>query len=441
MLTKKQRLGALMFGFLGFGGTGIYASYLPYLTPVPMIAAALAMIVLCLSAESRKKPSLKYASIIFLVFLPLAAYMHDAQAVCAALVRFWPVMLLLIAVSMFRQSVNRSGLADAFCKHLLKGTNPVGNTVRVSIASAVLTVLSGQGSIALICAALSQRVNNKLAIATITNRALGASMYVLPTTIASASVASAIPHLDTAGVMLFGAPLMAFALAGSMLPQLSLVSAADGDRPAGTSGSAYLLAAVVLLSGALVCYLTGQMTIAFALAMGIGYVYDTLFISRRRNATAVAAELTRNLDTVAPELLLLAASGLLILAVGGMSIPAHFPGVFAWLTGSAISTLVVLVVALPLVTAAGVHPLILFGMLFPVLTPGLSGNTVVQYLAWSSMFVMANLVSPVSICAIVAATSLKQTTQDTSYRSHWRFCSVLAIVVIVYLSGFMAWKA
>jgi len=131
----------------------------------------------------------------------------------------------------------------------------------------------------------------------------------------------------------------------------------------------------------------------------------------------------------------------LILAVDGLHLPAHFPGLFAWLTGSATSTLLVLVVLLPLVTAAGIHPLILFGMLFPVLTPALSGNTVAQYLAWSSMFVMANLMSPVSICAIVAATSLKQTPQDTSYRSHWRFCAVLAVVVVVYLSGFMAWRA
>lgn len=440
MLNDKQRAGALMLGFLGFGATGLYAGRLPTPTPVPMIAAALALIALCLSAESRKKPSLKYAAIIFVLFLPLAAYMHDAQAVCAALVRFWPVMVLLIAVSMFRQTVNRTGLADAFCRHLLKDASPVGNTVRVSLASAVLTVLSGQGSIALICSALSQRVGNRLAIATITNRALGASMFVLPTTIASASVASAIPHLDTAGVMRYGAPLMVFALIGSMLPRLQPVPAVEGARPA-AAGGAYRLAVLVLGSGALVYWLTGQMTIAFAAAMGIGYACDILFISKRRNPAAVSAELTKNLDTIAPELLLLAASGLLILAVDGLHLPAHFPGVFAWLTGSALSTLLVLVVVLPLVTAAGIHPLILFGMLFPVLTPALSGNTVVQYLAWSSMFVMANLMSPVSICAIVAATSLKQTPQDTSYRSHWRFCAVLAVVVVVYLSGFMAWRA
>jgi hypothetical protein len=440
MLSEKQRSGALMLGLLGFGGTGIYASRMPSLTPVPVIALALAVITLCLSPESRKKPSLRYASVIFVIFLPLAAYLHEAQAVCAALVRFWPVMVLLISVAMFRQSVNRSGLADAICKRLLKKSHPAGNTVRVSLASAVLTVLSGQGSIAVICTALSQRVKNRLAIATITNRALGASMYVLPTTIASASVASAIPHLDTASVMLLGAPLMVFALLGSMLPRLELIPLEGDDQGAAPSGSACELAAVVLLSGTLAFYLAGQMTIAFAVAMGIGYLYDIMFISKKRTASAVGSELIKNLDTVTPELLLLAASGLLILAVGGLHIPAHFPGVFAWLAQSPLASLVVLVVALPLVTAAGVHPLILFGTLFPVLTPGLTGNTAVQYLAWSSMFVMANLVSPVSICSIVAATSLKQTTQDTSYRSHGKFCAVLAAVTIVYLTGFMAWE-
>jgi hypothetical protein len=438
MLNEKQRSGALMLGLLGFGGTAVYASRMPHLTSLLAIALAIAVVILCLSDESRKKPSLRYATVIFVVFLPVAAYLHGGQSVCSSLVRFWPVMMLLISVSLFRQSVNRSGLSDAICRRLLTKSRPVGNTMRVSLAGAALTVLSGQGSIALICTSLSKHVKNKLAIGTITNRALCASMYVLPTTIASAAVASAIPHLDTAAVLLLGAPLTVAALFGSMVPTLELSpETADGNTPT-ASGKGGELAIVVTVAAALVFHLSRQMTVAFAGAMAVGYLYDVLFISRKRAVNAVLAESVKSLDTITPELLLLAASGLLILTIGGMQLPERFPGFFAMLASSPLSCLIVLVMALPLLTVAGIHPLILFGTLFPVLTPALSSNTAVVYLGWISMFVMANLLSPVSICSIVAAASLKSTSQDTSYRSHWRFCLALAVFTVAYLAYVMA---
>jgi hypothetical protein len=81
----------------------------------------------------------------------------------------------------------------------------------------------------------------------------------------------------------------------------------------------------------------------------------------------------------------------------------------------------------------GVHPMILFGIFFPLVDPVALGPTYIRYLAWTSMFVMANLLSPVSICAILAATSLQISSRETSYVSNWKFCGAGMAVAYVYL--------
>jgi hypothetical protein len=107
------------------------------------------------------------------------------------------------------------------------------------------------------------------------------------------------------------------------------------------------------------------------------------------------------------------------------------------------AALCVVLVLLPVVSAFGIHPLILFNVIFPLVDNSLLGGPAAQYIAWVSMFMLAQLVSPVSISAILAANALCVSPAETSYKLHRRFAAALALIVMAYLltAGQWPWLA
>lgn len=132
-------------------------------------------------------------------------------------------------------------------------------------------------------------------------------------------------------------------------------------------------------------------------------------------------------------MLLLLACGLMLETVAGLE---HAP----WLTNFAqtylhnpwiVSALVLSV--LPAIAACGIHPLILFNLIFPLINGAIVGGLALQYLMWTTMFVVAQLISPVSISAILAASSLGVSPVETSYKLHWRFSLILCVCMYAYI--------
>lgn len=407
-------------------------SLAPHVVVLLTIASLAIGAVFYLSPESRKKPTLKYALVIMAICVPILSLNADALPIIDAATRFSAVMGLLFGVALLRNSLARSGLATLISRQLISAAPGSENSKRVSLASAFLTIFSGQGSIAIICASLAQKVQDKLAVARISARALCASMYILPTTIASAAVASAIPGLDPKTVLVYGSPLMVLALLGSMAPKLEILPQ-EGEAVEPLKFNAFLLAGFVISVGIVYFVIIGRMTETFCLAMISGYLFEVLVLSKNRSLPAIRKEVEKSLDGILPEILLLSASGLLIFTIASSGVISNMPAQLVDLLSNEVVSLLFLVVALPLVTIAGVHPLILFGIFFPVISAATVSALHIQYLAWTSMFVMANLLSPVSICSIVAATSLQTNSVQTSYVSHWRFCAAMMAFTVPYL--------
>jgi hypothetical protein len=432
-MTKKQRLGSLLGAAVLLPLIAMFLPLLPKIGSAGVLAATLFLIYLNLSPESRRKPTFKYAIGIFAACLLLLDWQTHFNQILLAMARFAPVMALMVGVSLFRHSVNRSGLSGLVSRPLIGPASGRGDSVRVTLATAGMGVFCSLGTVSIMCAALAARVRNKLALSSIAVRALCSSMYVLPTTVASASVAAAIPHLGAGQVALLGAPLMAFMLFGAMLPRLDAVPAAPGEKLAGLR-QPLTLVAVAIASGLLVLYATGQMTLAIAGAMVAGYVIDNAVFSTGKSLSDRATEVGRSLDGLMPEVMLLAGSGLLIFTVQRLDILAQLP---PWLLAAIVDrsfVLIVLLVLFPLITVFGVHPLILFGIFFPLVNPPIFVDPSIRYLAWTSMFVMANLLSPASICALLAAASLQKNSRETSYVSNWRFCAGLFVFAFAYLT-------
>lgn len=433
VLNEWQRFGSITVAILSFLIAGIFSTQLPKIGSAVVLVATFVLIYLNLSPESRKKPTLRYSAGIFLACLLLLDSQIYFNQILDAMTRFWPVMCLLLGIALFRHSLVRSGLAGLISRPLIGQTDGFRNSLKVSVATAGLGVFGSLGTISIMCTALSPKVRNKLALSSIVVRALSSTMYVLPTTVASASVAAAIPHLNAGQVALLGTPLLVFMLAGSMVPRLETTTTEQGPTTLKLEESLTLISLVVA-AGVFALYLTGHVTVSIAIAMLSGYVLDVVFFSKKASSRAQLTEVARGIDGIAPEVMLLAGSGLLILTMQKLNVLAQMP---PWLVSTVLDqnfVLVTLLVIFPLITIAGVHPLILFGIFFPLITAPMFDQLPILYLAWTSMFVMSNLLSPTSISSILAATSLQKNSRETSYFSNWRFCIGLAIFAFVYLS-------
>ncbi|MCL2898718.1 hypothetical protein [Brenneria tiliae] len=88
---------------------------------------------------------------------------------------------------------------------------------------------------------------------------------------------------------------------------------------------------------------------------------------------------------------------------------------------------------LPMLSMVGIHPMVLFSSAFPLLEPFMT-HGVADYLVWICLFIAAQLLSPVSINAIFAASSLHVSPMDTSFRMHTRYVLLFNLFALIYLS-------
>lgn len=440
MLNGGQKISALMLSSLLLVAATSWSAAMPKPVSVLGVVVGIPAVILCLSKESRKKPTLWYAVGILAICIPLLGTSVDALQLLGAMGRFVPVMCLLVGVSLFRHSLTRSGLSAVVSNQLIKRPGDPLNTVRVSLATMALTLLTSLGAISMMGAVCGPQVKNRLGISRITMRSLCASMFILPTTVASASIAAAIPHLDSGAVLLYGLPLALLVVAGALMPRLDIE---EGGRKALGLGKFKPIVLVILLalSGGIFYAATSVLTLAFAFALVFGYAVELGVLSGGKVSQIIAKEMPKSIDGIAPELLLLAASSLLIFTIQHFDLSRYLPDVIRSALRNPYAVGALLVFVLPAVTVLGVHPMILFGLFFPLVDAVALGPTYVQYLAWTTMFVMANLLSPVSICAILAATSLQVSSRETSYVSNWKFCVLGMVIAYVYLFTLIGFHA
>tara|TARA_Y100000991_G_scaffold19057_1_gene12477 strand:- start:212 stop:466 length:255 start_codon:yes stop_codon:yes gene_type:complete len=78
--------------------------------------------------------------------------------------------------------------------------------------------------------------------------------------------------------------------------------------------------------------------------------------------------------------------------------------------------------------------MVLFTAFFPIFHSVSTVGNVIQYHWWIAMFVIAQLISPVSISAIAAASSIGLSPSKVSLRLHAGFALLLSICCVGYLS-------
>jgi hypothetical protein len=88
---------------------------------------------------------------------------------------------------------------------------------------------------------------------------------------------------------------------------------------------------------------------------------------------------------------------------------------------------------LPLLSLLGAHPVVLFSLAFPLLSRRVLGGGAREYLVWVTMFALAQLISPTSTSARLAASSLDVSSPRVSWRTHSLFAATLASAIWLYL--------
>jgi hypothetical protein len=394
------------------------------------LLAAAALGYCCLAYTGwRGKASARIAGFILLaVLLLLRQDAWDADLWSRGLARYSSVVALLLGMVLM-QRVFRNLEVAAPLRTALSRARPAWLGLIIMALATVLALPLSLATVAIVTGLLAGVIAQPRDGACLSMRMVSLSTYLLPTTVASASVIASLPGLPLADVLMLGFPL--FVLGVLLNWQVRPTLATTPAPPADTRHlKRFAVAFVAVFSLAL----AGGAGVPEAVGVS-GLALFILDVLRRHLAPGAALqEAADSVKGCSAEVMLMFACGLLAVALervgaGGTGLMGVVHSVWAF-PGVAYG---VVLIVLPVITLFGVHPLILFNLVFPVVDNSLLGVPAAQYIAWVSMFVCAQLLSPVSISAILAAGALGVSPADTSYRLHYRFAAVLAVAVLAYL--------
>jgi len=382
------------------------------------------------------KPSVRIAGLLMLaiVLLLLSGGLWNASLWSDGLTRYRSVVALLFGIALLQRAFRSLDASDLLRAALARaGARWIG--LLLTALAALLALPLSLATVSIMTTLLAGVVTQPRDVARLSMRMVGLTMYILPTTVASAAVHASIPGLRAVDILALGLPLF---LLGALLnlrvrPQLSQTSGKlPSARPAALF--AFAFAALFALS------LAGGLGVPEAVGLsGLGVF--ALDVQRRslglRAALRDAAQAAQGCSA---EVILMFTCGLLacaLLRAGADPLPVLDSLRAFWACPGA--ALAMVLVLLPAVSVFGVHPLILFNVIFPLVDNARLGGPAAQYIAWVSMFMLAQLVSPVSISAILAAGALHVSPAETSYKLHAGFAAALAVIVMAYLLAAGRW--
>jgi hypothetical protein len=343
--------------------------------------------------------------------------------------RYRIVIELLIGIALLQRVVLRLGL-HGLIKRSIAGVHPRWRSSVVGILSMILTIPLSLATVPLVTTVMASVVTPPIAAARISMRAVTITMLLVPTTLASAAVSASLPGLSGAMVALAGLPLFLVGFATICLQRIEL-SGALAEEPKWQR--LVVFGAVFWLLFGIALALGCPIPEAIAVAGVCLYLGEALFASRSPQASL--AEFREAVSGSSAEVLLLLACGILATLLASIGESPLLNQIVATLWGGPLVAAAWVTVFLPAICVLGIHPIILFSLVFPLVDSGVFGGLHLQYLAWVTMFTAGQLVSPASISAILAASSLHTAPSNTSYRLHGRYVLGMCLITYCYLIG------
>lgn len=349
--------------------------------------------------------------------------------------RFSSVILLLLGIGILRKYLVNQNISHVI-EHVLGQPRLKESPFPLFLLYSSLTFLLSLAVVPIVGiltrnTQLDHREHVRIAM-----RSVGSTMFIAPTTVGAAAVALMFPDLNWSKAAVIGMPL-----ATAMLVLTCLRSAGGGGEKQLPSSGPVDLRWLYRLIGLFLSILMGAkfavgLTTVTAVALGVSLsgALSTIHAQGLRVLIANAGETFNNSSA---EILMFIACGTFFVALNSPEGSLFLQGAVKDASGILSITLIqglVIVSAFPLLSICGVHPMVLFTAFFPIFHSLSTVENVIQYHWWIAMFVIAQLISPVSISAIAAASSIGLSPPKVSLRLHAGFALLLAICCVVYLS-------
>lgn len=377
---------------------------------------------------------------------------QDTASFLGGVLHFNDVIILLVALPLFRLVFTRSRLEGAVLSLLGGVTGPL-RMVALLLSSWITAFGLSFGTIGVLGASLQGRSQPEAAVPGTIMRGVVLSMLLGPTTGSVAVVMATFPGVSWGQALALGLPLAAAGLALAALQRGDMALAGeDGTEPAPagrdgrttTGGSARLLSlfAGLAAGSTLATHLLLDVSILASItlaALATATLWFSLVapIGRGETLPVLDDHLDRVWRQLSPEIALFLACGLIASALEAplyRDVIMEFAGLVNrpdWIGITAI------VLGIPLLTVNGIHPMVPFSVLSGVVTAGGLGLTMPGlYTMWIVTFMLSMLVSPVSVLNLMTATSFRLSPWQLGIRTHALYALAFGTVAILFLRQF-----
>jgi hypothetical protein len=333
--------------------------------------------------------------------------LHPADIVGAA-ARMSNVVVLMLCVSLLRP-VFADRQLDAALASLLAGVAPALRPAAVLGTACATSLGLSFGAVGVLGAALGARATPAPVAASSAMRGLVLSMLLGPSTASVAAVMAVYPGVSWAASLGIGVPL---ALIGGALGTILTrpLAMASGKLNRAKVSLALGLVLAELAATVVAHLLFGlSMTAAISVAAAVLALTCTMCWGRHDIGAAMerAEEQTRERWTlIMPEAALFLSCGLLIGLMQSPELAGVAGAAVAAVLPSGMWGIAAVLFAIPVIAMAGIHPMVPFALLAPMVTQsGLGISEVGLYATWIVAFMLSMLLSPVSVLTMVTTTN------------------------------------
>lgn len=365
-----------------------------------------------------------------------AAVSPDPAAILASAARMSNVIVLMLCVALMRPIFADRQLDAALAATLTRIPAPLRPAVVVFTSCAAALGLSF-GAVGVAGAALSRRSTPEQTAACSAMRGLVLSMLLAPSTASVAAVMAMFPHMSWSACLAIGAPLtlIGAVLAGMLARPLTMEACEHKGANVALAAGILLAELAATLMAHLVFHMS--MTLAISVASTVTALACGLYWGRGNVTTALAradGELLARWTTIMPETALFLSCGLL---VGVMQIPelaAAAKSVAVVALPGGMWGIAAILFVVPLITVAGVHPMVPFAILGPTLSAASLGITDTGlYAMWIVTFMLSMLLSPISVLTMVTVTSFDIPGRLLGLRGNGWYAAAMAAAATVMI--------
>jgi hypothetical protein len=343
------------------------------------------------------------------------------------------VIVLILCVALIRPALAELGLDHAVAAIAARAPRSLrGCAILLGVTIAGLGL--SFGAVSIFGGSLRGRTDDDATAARAAMRGLALSMILGPSTASVAAVMAAYPHVGWGDALLTGLPIALVGIVIGSIAARRLTIAAEPASARELTRAILAILAVPAVAVLLRLVFSLSMTLAIATAAVIVAVLLLTCATRKQRGDMRQVLLRSDVQLgeawahAGAETALFLACGLVLGFMREPVIAESARAVFAFVPRG-YPGLLVMMVGVPLVTTLGIHPMALFAILAPVLTPsmlGMSEPGVSQ--AWIVAVGLSMIVSPASILTVTTVLSFGVPADRLCLRGNGLYAAGLAVI-------------